>query len=190
MTIDCNLTFEDLVAFNLYHWKNTPVLRRRRLLAVCILSSIAPFVTAYGLYSELGGGSTWADAFVLHIPALLVSMAIPFLLRWSFRHKIRNTVRIFLKGGKNRMVIGPRNYIITNENITESTEISRQTLDWAGVEKIASDGNYIYIYNTTASAHVIPRQSITNGADFDEAWRMIQECYNSRAPASREPSSL
>ncbi|MDR0352492.1 MAG: YcxB family protein [Opitutaceae bacterium] len=176
MTIDCDLTPEDIVASNLYHWKNTPALRRRRLLVVCILSSILPLLAAFGLYSEIKNSSSLADAVVLCIPVLILSAAMPFCLRWSFRMKIRNAVRLALGRGKKQEITGPRHFIITDNDLTQITPFSKKTTAWGGIEKIASDGEYIFVYDSTM-AYVIPRRSITNGADFDGAWKMIQDCH-------------
>jgi hypothetical protein len=54
---------------------------------------------------------------------------------------------------------------ITAEGLSEETAESRHFQTWASLHDIAFTPDYIFLYNTPATAHIIPRRELGD-ADF------------------------
>ena len=155
MEIEYEITLDDMVAFNVYHIRNSPSCRRSRLLVRAILPlGMFPVFLHAGLtgegpllHSAIASGFLW------------VSISFIWLLvthcgwRRGLRRKL---VRLYREGEaetkivKHVMTLGP-------EGITDKTELAETKRKWRGLKKIVSDDKHIYLYVGPAEAHIVPK---------------------------------
>ena len=62
------------------------------------------------------------------------------------------------KEGANKAIWGKHNITINDQELAETTEVGESRCRWSGVERVAENEDYIFIYVSTASAHVIPKR--------------------------------
>lgn len=144
-------TKEDLLAFNEHHLANSEIYQRRRvinlyvtpfvvLLAFCVLAIFSEKTSYYG-GGLLGAFASYLWAF------------------FAYKRYARKCSEVFQKE-----VFCEHRVVISDAGVSESTANSRSQFTWDALEKIESNENYIFIYNTPATAFVIPKREIGNDA--------------------------
>lgn len=74
----------------------------------------------------------------------------------------RQTRRMYGEGA-NKGVLGQHEIEIDASGLWERSEVSETRHAWRGIERIEESDDYAFIYVTSMSAHVIPKQSVTQG---------------------------
>lgn len=159
MSEDLSVTFtstlDDMVAFNKYHFANSPSSRRAR--AMTIWGFAATLVLMMGIMSAIEG-----TYFHVICGTIIAAAYIPYA-RWRYQVSLRKTVeRLYMEGVSKG---SPRSHTIRilDDGILETTAVGDYKTLWAGVERVVQDSGYIYIYVGPVQAHVIPVNRIEAG---------------------------
>lgn len=64
--------------------------------------------------------------------------------------------------GRNDGLIGQHNLILTEDGIVHSTSSGETKVSWSGIKNLKEDNDYLYIYNTSISAYILPKRDIKN----------------------------
>ena len=165
MTVEFEQTFEDLVIFSDYHWRQQPKLRQH------LLAIFGIFLLGSGGLAVLGPNVDWDE---IWMSATFCLLGGAFLIAiWGYRmfasrYVIRRTLQKAYADGKNLSVVGPRRIKITPEFLIYSAPLSQSVHRWAGIEKVRADRDGIYIFISSLSAFVLPRRAFNSEQHFRE----------------------
>jgi hypothetical protein len=156
------ITFEvgpdELVAFNLYHLKHSPTVRRQyriRLFTVPLLMALV----AITLFLS-------ADDKLAALPALVVVgfLCLVYLLLFPGlrRRGIKKQVRRLIAEGKNAGIFGQHRISITPQEVREVLSVGDSSRRWSAIERIAETDDHVFIYISALSAYIIPKLAFNN----------------------------
>jgi len=72
-----------------------------------------------------------------------------------------------VREGRNMGMLGLRTIVISSDGITERTQVSETTCKWPSIEKICTNGDYVFVYMSTMSAFIIPKRAFNTSSEFD-----------------------
>ncbi|WP_303969001.1 YcxB family protein [Sporosarcina ureae] len=154
MEIEYALTEEDVVAFNLYHVKNSKVgknsLQWQRYISPLIFLLFAYFLS---VFTDMPRGPLFAT---FGLTVILWVMLYP---KYFYFH-ITRQVRKMLKGGKNEGLVGKHTMNMNKAGIHDKTVVGETNVQWIGVKNLIEDAEYFYIYTSTVSAYIIPKRDV------------------------------
>ena len=70
-----------------------------------------------------------------------------------------------LKEGKNESLFKERKISLTDEAIIETSSSSQSSTIWSKIDRIEETDRYIYIYNSSISAYIIPKRVFKNNKE-------------------------
>lgn len=160
MTIECENTLDDILAFNFYHFEHSPAARKRAN------------IQRYGGAILLALVLLLTSSFLEFTP-LAWLIGIGFIIAWILleprfhRSELRKMAGSFLREGTNKGVTGKRTFTLQAESVTETTDASESRTRWDCVEQIVKTDDYIFIYTSAVTAYVIPRRAFDTEAEYD-----------------------
>jgi hypothetical protein len=165
MQLEFDLTKEDVIAFNMYHYAHSPSVRRKKwinlvwvivvLVSVCVLAAIA--------VERSGGSADFLWTLLVSIPIYIA--CYPYLLRRAQR----KVVERLIAEGQNRDQFGKKQVTITPIEITAAGELTSTTVRWKAVERIEVVEAYAYVYFSALQAVIVPRRAFSSDTEFS-AW--------------------
>lgn len=154
MEIDYELTEEDVVAFNLYHVKNSKVgknsLQWQRFVSPMIFLLFAYFLS---VFTDMARGPLFM---VFGMTAILWVLFYP---KYFYFH-ITRQVRKMLKEGKNEGLVGEHSMKMNKAGIADKTSTDETHVQWADLQRMVEDADYFYLYTSTVSAYILPKRNI------------------------------
>ncbi|RPJ09812.1 MAG: YcxB family protein [Spirochaetaceae bacterium] len=168
MKLQYNITMQHLVDFNLYHAKNSKYFRIKFLLLMIILPII---MGLYILFTVIMGSFSLAAVI---IPAV-VSLAWVLLYPTIFKKSIATSVVNLYSEGKNHEVLTAHTLSLENGKLVEETGNSRNEQAIATIENIIETPEYVFIYLSAMTAHIIPRKEIADSKLLDEFVKALKE---------------
>jgi YcxB-like protein len=154
MEINYNLTEEDYLNFNMFHVKNSKVVKRTLNMQRFLTPII--FIVASFVLSKVGSMSFLG----VFITFLVVSILwIIFYPRYFYSYVIRNTKKI-IKEGKNDGLLGEHRMVLSEDGIIDSTSNSETKVTWLGIKTLSEDRQNIYLYNSSVSAYILPKREL------------------------------
>jgi hypothetical protein len=174
-------TLDDLVAFSDFHAAHSTTVKQNirltrwtsAVLVIALTFAALTFVTDDSMALS-------AKVFGALVGGVFMFVVVPHLTRWNLRVQMRK----ILREGRNKSVVGEHELEILDEGLLERTEYNETKSSWAGIERVVSTPQYTFIYITSVSAHVIPRESVSEG-DYDA---FIQELTRRIHAAQHIPS--
>jgi len=155
-------TLEDLVALSLHHFENSRTGRR----TVRMWQVLAPLLGALVIVLPRWSSDVLTISIGLVI-WVIYSVAWVLLIPVFFRVLLRRNATKLHKEGQNRGRLGRHTMTLTPDGIVDTTEFGEERHTWSVVEKIAEDENYVFIYMSATSAHVIPKRAFAHQAALD-----------------------
>ena len=152
-------TVEDFVALSSFMVRGSPLARRPRW--VVRLAYPAVMAAATTIWLALAP----LDWIVL---AAGCGVTIIFTAKLWNRYDEMNAeqVRKVYSDGRNAALFGTVRLVISEKGIEKTTQYSTSLVQWPAVERIASDGDAIFIFIGAATAHVIPRRAFSDHQSF------------------------
>lgn len=160
MEINYNLTEEDFINFNLYHIKNSKTAIRSLQLQRMIGPLI--FLISSYVFSKIGDVPFIGLFITFSIISILWFIFYP---KYFYNHIIRH-VKKMIKEGKNDGLLGEHRMMISEEGIVDSTTNGETKVNWSGIKELKEDGNYLYLYNSSVSAYILPKRELRNVDDM------------------------
>ncbi len=178
MTIDFMTTADDFIAFNLFHFKNSPTLKRQLLitrLAYAFFLAVILSLPYTAYVKEL-------PFFACLFPILGVVVGILIFLAYPRMHEknLRKQLSKVLKEGGNEGMIGKQKIVITPEAVINETPAGEQKAFWSSVDKIVETRDYIFLYVSSVSAAIIPRSAFPSDEQRN-AFLELAKQYHSAA---------
>lgn len=167
MQVEYENTVDDLVAFNEFHARRTGVTKKlTRLLAVALLALLALL-----LVLSLQGGIAGATIGIVAVLGLAVT-ALSVVL---FPRVLRRMVRAQLAQGRNTALLGSRSLAVEDDGLVERSGSAESKTRWRAVEHVASNDDYLFVYVSAVTAHVIPRRAFEDRAAMDRFVAAIEQ---------------
>ncbi len=158
LSIEYDIAIPDLVAFNEFHCRRSPVMRRQ----FWIMQFAVP---ALWLALAAASRAIGEDSFYrLWLPTglLLGAVAWPLWFSWKYRRSLRKRVAKFIGAGQG--MVGRHRLALEEDALVERTEGSETRTRWAALGEVCEDEQYVYVYTTALGAHVIPRAAFGSDA--------------------------
>jgi len=169
MNISYDVTLDDVVEFNRYHWQHSVAIRRVHRRSMLLM---APLTGALVLASALVGGL---------IPPLFLPVVLAFAcgvvgywitdVLWR-RFWLGWMVRKIAAEGGNKTTLGRHELLIASDGVTERTAFGESRQTWPAIERVVESERYIFIYTQPLAAHIIPKAAF---ADPEAAARFLAE---------------
>ncbi len=166
MEIEFELLEKDYINFNINHSMKSPGLKKnifgQRILGPIIFLLIPFILKTYTKIPLL----YWLTIF--GILSVVWFIFYPKYFNWEMTRRIQK----MLKEGNNENIYIRRKIILSEEGIIEKSDIGESNMPWIQVGKVEETDEYIYIYISSISAHIIPKRVFT---DKNEEQRFISE---------------
>ncbi len=182
MSIDFEIWREDLVAFTLFHHRNSPVTRRQRHIAMFAICLIFSCILAIVVYFALQTPEYWVIAVALVIAVAFVLVRYPQI----HERQLRRLAERMYGEGRNLMVFGPRRVGLTPQFVNSSSPYTQSVTRWVAIEKIVVSADALYLYNSAVSSVMVPRRAFTSDDHFQTFVHAAQE-FHVRAIAAENP---
>ena len=178
MEIEYDLTHDDLFAFQWRAAFDSPRGRRMRrwtYLAwpfAIVLFAIIPAIGPHGLALSR-----------VSVTFIVVAFVIAVIFQWLFETSImRLLIRRMLRDEKpERGHIGRHHLILSEDGVLERTAVNESRTSWAGVDRVEQNADYIFVYTTPSSAHVVPKRAFGDARQA-EAFYEFARARNTAAP--------
>ena len=171
MEVEYELTRDDLYAFQWRAVFESARGRRARrtayllwLLAI-LLFAIVPAIGRDGISLSR-----------VSLTFILVSLLFAFLFqscleRWLVAHAIRQMLK---DERPDRGQLGRHRLTLDEDGLAESTAVGESRTRWAGVHRVEQSPDYIYIYTSSAAAHVVPKRAFSSPEQAEAFFRLSQ----------------
>lgn len=156
MELKYTLTEQDYINFNLFHIQNSKMATK----ALKIQRYTIPvlyLVLAY-IFATIGDSSYILSFIIFSIFGILWFVLYP---KFYYRTVIRN-VKKMMKEGRNEGLLGEHHMLLTSEGIVDNNTTGETKVAWSGIQEVKEDKNYLYLYNSSVSAYILPKREITN----------------------------
>ncbi len=140
-------TKDDLVAFNNHHLANNKAYQRRKFINLYITPLI--LLLAFSILALS------SDRVSFYIGGVVGSLASYLWSILAYKRYAKKCADVFQKE-----VYCEHTVIISETGVSESTENSNCYFDWSAIDRIEGNDEYIFIYNTPATAFVIPKREL------------------------------
>ncbi len=168
MEAEYTLTLDDYIAFQRYMMRTSPALRRS-----IRIGYVAVVVIVLVFFYATEGWSSWPNA-LFSLAFLVACLA---LYAWLVRSSAERTGRRLMKEGKNKGTFGQHTLKLSQDGVVETTEVGETRASWAGIERVAENETYIFIYLSSTSAHVIPKRSFASATQAEQFYQLAQDYY-------------
>lgn len=179
MQIQYRLNLDDVVAFNSYHLSRSKHAKQRirlnQLLGVALALIVALMWQSRGL-------GLWTLFFTAY--ALFLLLGYPIYYRWS----VKQNARKIYSEAPNKGVFGDHIIALDAEGVIEISDTGETRTAWSGVDRIEANGEYIFLYTGSLTAHIIPRRAFLNEVEAEEFIQLARQ-YHSESPRLTSHSS-
>jgi hypothetical protein len=168
MRVHYETTFDDLLAFNAYHNRQSPTARRVRLFG----TYLPPLILTVAVLPGFVETSGWLGFFLLWLPLMGL---LAFILAYLFRFVTKLQVRKMLQEGGTGSVIGERTVELSEEYLIDRGAYGESKVRWSNVERVEQTEDHLFLYTSAICAHIIPRRAFRD-ADRERAFlREVEE---------------
>lgn len=185
MSVDCLIELEDVTAFTVYHNTRSPVGRKQfikrwliiGLTMVIALASFVYFASVQGQFLNL------VPMFVISITFVVAYVG---LYPWIYVRRLRKGTEAVFRRGRNLALFGPRRVTLTPQFLVSSSPYTQSVARWMAVEGIDPQPTALYLYLSSNTAFIVPRQAFASDGDFQTFVHTAQE-FHSRSLAAENP---
>ena len=157
------LTMEDLITFNLFHFRNSAVVRKtqRRSLVTYSLTTFLCVMGATVFTSLLPFWPAFATAVV---STLWIAGYMLYYQKRGYIKRVRKVVQQMYFENKQPGLLGEHSLEVDEDGITHVSAYSRTRYAWGALERIETETGYTYLY-LGAQTFILRHETISSG-DF------------------------
>jgi hypothetical protein len=161
MVVEYENSLDDVLALNLYHHQQSPRARRTR--------QILQYGPAGLLVLVFLGQMAFTDASPISALPWLMFAAIwtifvPYMLKRSMRKRV---LELFVQG-QSKGIVGSHTLSVTSTGVSDKTGFGRTETAWADVKKVVATSQYVFVYISDATAHIVPRRAFPDDDKYAE----------------------
>jgi len=164
MDIEFENTMDDILALNMYHFQRAPDARRNRMIFQYVIPGIPVLVY---LAMVISGVSSVLGA----LPFLLLAMLLFVLGPFSVRRSLKRRVIKMVIEDESRGAVGKHRLSVTNNAVTDKAGSGKTMTRWSDVKKVVLMDNYVFIYVSDTSAHIVPKRAFPD----ETAWKEFKD---------------
>lgn len=175
MKLEYDFDINDWMAFQENYLDNSKQFARTKRIVTWIL----PFICTSVILIEYNMGK-----FNPFLAGMFAVASILWVLFYPKRVKNSALKRAkkFLSEGDNSGYLGKHETELTDESIKSTVPQSTTTIHWNGIKKFVETDQYYFLYNTVASALIIPKfKLLLSDAEKKELDRLIKTKITSQA---------
>jgi hypothetical protein len=174
MTVEYEITKDDVSAFNLYHNRHSPTARRQYLrswflpaalwLLICIGIGISQTVVAAHRCERFWiccRYSAWCRSIYCISRGRTAAKFARLWMAWWAKDGIVDCSVVTTS-------------TISPENVTDSSEHRQSSTMWSGVERVAATDKHAYIYTSALAAIIVPARAFAGASEFEEFVRLAK----------------
>lgn len=151
MELTFNFELDDWMAFQEHFLKNSKQFKRSKVIATFMLPAM---FTGTIVFKYINGEPI--SMFGVLFFAMLSILWVLLYPRGMEKRSLKRMKRL-IKTGDNTGIICEHKIILSKENITHITSDSEQKLKWKAIKKIEENHDYYFLYDTSVSAIIIPK---------------------------------
>ena len=175
MNIEYQNTAEDLLHLNLYHFQQSPVYRRKRVL----YQFSFPVILVVGVLILVLIPSINVSPLLILPIGFVVVFWIVYMPRVLRRNVTKQVEKMYLEGRVDNTICKHK-LLLTPETITDKTDFGKIETPWSDVQRIVMTDRYVYIYISEILAHIVPRNIFSSDEKCKEFIETIKR-YCERA---------
>lgn len=158
MEIEYKFDINDWMEFQKNYMKNSKQFKRSKL----FITLSVPFT--FGILTLL---DLLKGKFNLVLFVLLALISFFWILLYPKRvdKNTFNKAKKVIEDGDNSGIIGQHKLIINDEGILQIKPDSEQKIKWRGIKKVEDLENYYFLYTSSISAIIIPKNKISNSIE-------------------------
>jgi hypothetical protein len=154
---------DDLVNFNRYHFQRSPTMRRSWRSGLLWIAGASLFA-----------GAVVSDGYLLKFAIVAVSafiggmVAYGIVYFYQWRIGMWRKIRKLLEEGDNKNMLGSHRLILREDEVLETCSTAESRIKWQAVERIEENNDYIFLYVSAVSAHILPKRAFPNSQKVRE----------------------
>ncbi len=167
MQLTYTLTEQDYIDFNLYTFKTSKTMKRgvlrQRIIGPVIFMAASRFaprildIPAWFSYLIFGLASI---AWVIYYPKKIE------------KHLVK-TIKKRFEEGDNHGLLAETVLIMDEEGLHFQNDYNESFVKWSVVNKIEESESHIYLFNSSISAHIIPKMAFSSTNEMEEFRRQV-----------------
>ncbi|GMT50207.1 MAG: hypothetical protein IEMM0008_1746 [bacterium] len=166
MTVEYELSNNDLLAFNLFVCKTSPSFMRRNIYLPQI---ILPFLIAVFLL-VLWNRNNLKSILLGLIPSLIWFFIYPKFQWWYTK---KNTLKVLNEGDNTDSV----SLTLSPDKVIVKADSGEAMYKWSKINKIVETEDYIYLFITNIFAMIIPKRSFSDQSNLSIFVKTIHEFH-------------
>lgn len=165
VTLRYTISAEDFVQFNLYHYDNTPLMRRG---VRSLRFTLAGILILLGIL--LSGGNLNLILFAM----LALAVAWLWFFPWYVRRSLLRNVKRQIRLGHYSDFIGEHTLTLTATGIQETAPHGNTEHPWGAVQRFGRDDTRFYLYISQSSAVIVPTAAFADDVQRREFLDQVQ----------------
>ncbi len=173
MELEFELTEEDYVNYHINHSKKSPSIKRSILIQRIsgpVIFMIAPFFIIKS--SEI---PLWYWITIFGLSSIGWLIFYPKYANWEIKRRVKK----MLEEGSNENLFNRISLVLTEKGITGVSSIGESNISWDKIVSLEETKDYIYIYISSVSAHIVPKRVFKNSNEQKEFINKISEQISS-----------
>lgn len=167
-TLNYHITTDDIIHFNLYHFRHSPAAQKQQRI-IRIIVSIGVAILGLVMFYLIDGGKN--PGFISYLSAFVSGVAVFFIWPRIVQRGIREQTAKMLAEGKNKGIVGEQTLTLTPDYMMCVSEAGESTIKWSSVERVVTTDEYTFIYISSVNAFIVPRRAFPNN---DEHQSFVQ----------------
>ncbi len=183
MEIEYELTLDDLVEYNIFHWQHSPSIRRSLTIGHCGLAVVIACITIYFGYPNFKCQTSLILKLLPMLPGVIIVLCDLLFFEKVFWLRSKKYAERSFKEGNLKDTIGKKILTLTQEEIIGKSTSSEFKTRWSGVDKVVETDHQILIYYGSLRAYVIPKRAFH---DEEKCKEFIETAKKYHTDATRE----
>ncbi|TAJ09758.1 YcxB family protein [Marinilabiliaceae bacterium JC017] len=165
MKIEFEFDANDWMAFHMHYINSSKQFKRSKLLTTLIFPLV---LLALIVFNLVKGDYDLSSIAVLAVLAILWVIFMP----GRFTKKTIHKARKIIMEADNSAVMGIHKIEFTTTGIVHVQPQAEHTINWDGIKKVEETADYFFLYITSVSAIIIPKQKI--GTDVEKVATILK----------------
>ncbi|MBW0432163.1 hypothetical protein DLM76_00870 [Leptospira yasudae] len=157
MQIVYEITLDDIINFNDYHFRNSKLSRKKRF----IVKLIIPIWTVL-VFFVLNRNDISGISLLYNIPIFLFAVGWFFFYDRLYFWRLRKNVARMLLEKESKGMIGTHKITLTDDVLTFETSHSSSNFKLGSLTDVVETKEYLFLYVTSLSALIVPLSAFQN----------------------------
>ena len=170
MNIEFERSVEDVIDFHLFHFANSPSMKREVFLTQLLTGVFVIPLVIFGSYLAYP---------VFNIPTLIIALLAGVLIfaiyPTIYRKTVISRIKKVLKEGNNSSLVGHQSLDFSPDGIFSKSPVGEGKINWSSISKVVQSEKCFYLYTSSLNALVVPKSCFRS----DKEQRDFQEYVNS-----------